>query len=220
VEVVKEVPGPERIVEVVKEVPVEVFYEVPVPYEVIKEIEVIREVPGPERIVEVPVEVVKEIKVPYEVVREVQVIKEIKVPVSVTRVVEKPIEVIKEVQVPGPERIVEVEKIVYRDHPLIEKLNDYVDSADLENDSPVNNTTFGTAFPRNPNAGDKFLRVDTNPNTLYRFDGKNWIALLDEMDAMQLINAVISGDLDMEDLTLQQQQVVKKHIKKENVLGK
>jgi len=88
VEVIKEVPV-EVPVEVIKEVPVEV------PVEVIKEVrvevpvEVIKEVP-----VEVPVEIIKEVpvEVPVEVVKEVRV----EVPVEVIK--EVPVEVIKEVE--------------------------------------------------------------------------------------------------------------------------
>merc|ERR1711871_1905533 len=72
VEAIKEVPGPERVVEKRVEVPVEG----------IKEVEVIKEVSGPERVVEkrveVPVEVIKEVPGPErEVIVTVEVIKEV-----------------------------------------------------------------------------------------------------------------------------------------------
>ena len=93
--------NPERIREVVKEVPVETVKEVikEIPVEVVKEVQV-----PVEKIVEVEREVPIEVKVPFEVVKEVTVEKE--VPVQVTVEVEKevikevPVEVIKEVQVP------------------------------------------------------------------------------------------------------------------------
>ena len=71
VEVIRNVPGPERVIEVEREVEVEV--------------EVIRDVPGPERIVEVekevPVEVEKVVEVEriVEVEKEVEVIQEVEV---------------------------------------------------------------------------------------------------------------------------------------------
>ena len=81
VEVVKEVQV-ERVVEVVKEVPLEVVKEVPV--------EVVKEVPV-EKVVEVEVEVVREVPVEVEVVKEV--VKEVPVEKVVTK------EVVKEVVV-------------------------------------------------------------------------------------------------------------------------
>ena len=109
VEVIKEVPVEvvkekiiEKPVEVEKIVQVEKIVEKKVPVEKIVEKEIIKEVPV-EKIVEVekPVEVIKEVEV------EKEVIKEIEVPVEVIKEVEK--EVIKEVPV---EVIKEVEKIV------------------------------------------------------------------------------------------------------------
>lgn len=111
-EVIKEVPGPERIVEKEVVVEKEVIKEVPGPERVVEK-EVVKEVPGPERVVEkvVEKEVIKEVPGPERIVEkevekivEKEVIKEVPGPV-VEKIVEK--EVIKEV--PGPERIVEKE---------------------------------------------------------------------------------------------------------------
>ena len=85
VEVVKEVQV-ERVVEVVKEVPLEVVKEVPV--------EVVKEVPV-EKVVEVEVEVVREVPVEVEVVKEV--VKEVPVEKVVTKEVVKEVVVTKEV---------------------------------------------------------------------------------------------------------------------------
>ena len=93
--------SPERIREIIKEVPVESVKEVvkEVPVEVIKEVEV-----PVEKIVEIERQVPVEVKVPFEVIKEVVVEKEVpvEVPVEVEKEVikEVPIEVIKEVQVP------------------------------------------------------------------------------------------------------------------------
>jgi hypothetical protein len=183
-------------VEVVKEV--EVIKEVPV--EVVKEVEVIKEV---------PVEVVKEVEVikevPVEVVKEVEVIKEV------------PVEVIKEV--PGPERIVEVEKIVYESHPLIKKL-EFLSNEPEPLEDETSNVRFGTSFPAKPKVGDQFLRVDVKPNIMYKYNGKNWSMIADELTNEKLIEQVLRGSLDMEDLTTQQKSFLKKYLKKENVLGK
>ena len=170
------------------------------PVEVVKEVEVIKEV---------PVEVVKEVEVikevPVEVVKEVEVIKEV------------PVEVIKEV--PGPERIVEVEKIVYESHPLIKKLEFLANEPEPLEDE-TSNVRFGTSFPAKPKVGDQFLRVDVKPNIMYKYNGKNWSMIADELTNEKLIEQVLRGSLDMEDLTTQQKSFLKKYLKKENVLGK
>ena len=207
IEVIKEVP-----VEVIKEVPVEVIKEIEVvkevPVEVIKEIEVVKEVPVEvikevEVVKEVPVEVIKE--VPVEVIKEVEVVKEV------------PVEVIKEV--PGPERIVEVEKIVYESHPLIKKL-EFLSNEPEPLEDETSNVRFGTSFPAKPKVGDQFLRVDVKPNIMYKYNGKNWSMIADELTNEKLIEQVLRGSLDMEDLTTQQKSFLKKYLKKENVLGK
>jgi len=121
VEVIKEVPVDvikevDKIVEVIKEVPVEVIKEVEKIVEVIKEVpveiinevekivEVIKEVPSP------PVEVIKYID--REVIKEIPVEKIVNIydnsePTIIEKIVEKPIEVIKEI-----EKIVEKQIIV------------------------------------------------------------------------------------------------------------
>jgi hypothetical protein len=156
-----------------------------------------------EVIKEVPVEVIKE--VPVEVIKEVEVVKEV------------PVEVIKEV--PGPERIVEVEKIVYESHPLIKKL-EFLSNEPEPLEDETSNVRFGTSFPAKPKVGDQFLRVDVKPNIMYKYNGKNWSMIADELTNEKLIEQVLRGSLDMEDLTTQQKSFLKKYLKKENVLGK
>ena len=36
---------------------------------------------------------------------------------------------------------------------------------------------FGIAFPKHPDKGDLFVRVDTLPNKLFRWTGTNWMQL-------------------------------------------
>ena len=38
-------------------------------------------------------------------------------------------------------------------------------------------TGAGVAFPQNPQVGDYFLRIDYNPQLLYRWDGKVWVRI-------------------------------------------
>ena len=144
VEVIKEVPVDvikevDKIVEVIREVPVEVIKEVEKIVEVIKEVpveiinevekivEVIKEVPSP------PVEVIKYID--REVIKEIPVEKIVNIydnsePTIIEKIVEKPVEVIKEVEkiVEKPiEVIKEVEKIVEKPIEVIKEIEKIVE---------------------------------------------------------------------------------------------
>ena len=52
---------------------------------------------------------------------------------------------------------------------------DDADNTDTPNDATT--AGFGTRFPLNPKKGDMFLRVDTLPNRLYKWNGKKWIEI-------------------------------------------
>ena len=126
----------------------------PVNIEVIKEVEKIVEVPVEkivERIVEVPIEVIKEVikEVPVEVIK------------TVERIVEVPVEVIKT-----------VEKVVT---PSIEQ--QLAPQADFDPFTQKGSATFGTAWPSHPAKGDLFLKVDSKPNKLYKWNGRKWIEI-------------------------------------------
>ena len=118
----------------------------------------------------------------------------------------------------GPERIVEVIKEVsaevsQEENPLLVKLRELAGHVDLLDTESSYNSKFGTAFPRNPRRGDTFLRVDTDPNTLYRFNGQSWFSVAD-LNATRLLQLILSGDLTLEDLTPVQVQMVKSIMKK------
>ena len=114
----------------------------------------------------------------------------------------------------------EVEKIVYADNSLIQKLESLISESEiLINDTPVN-TQFGTVFPSNPRTGDQFLRVDMTPNTIYQYNGKNWVVHNEDFSVEQLIEQLINGIIEIDDLNTQQLRQVKNYLKKENVLGK
>ncbi len=151
-------------------------------------VEVIKEV---EKIVEVPVEKIVEriVEVPVEVIREV--IKEVPVEKIVERIVEKPIEVIKEV-IKTVEKIVEVPAI-----SIEEQLAPQVDNFDPF--AQKGSATFGTAWPAHPAKGDLFLKVDSKPNKLYKWNGRKWI----EIDR-QRINDTLVYDKDYIDYVIDQ----------------
>jgi len=136
--IIKEVPGPERIItrEVIKEVPVEVIREV------IKE--VIKEVPGPEVIREVVKEVIKEVPGPEvirevikevpgpEVIREVEVVREVPKEMIKETIREVPKETIREVikLVPDTHGPAQLLALLQQDGRLVDFLNEEIENYD------------------------------------------------------------------------------------------
>jgi hypothetical protein len=159
----------EKVVERIVEKPVEVIKTVEVPVEKVVE-----------KIVEVPVEVIKE--VPVEVIKTVEKV--------VERIVEKPVEVIKTV-----EKIVEVP--IQQPTDIAVQLAPQVDNFDPF--SQKGSATFGTAWPAHPAKGDLFLKVDSKPNKLYKWNGRKWI----EIDR-QRINDTLVYDVAYIDYVIDQ----------------
>ena len=157
-----------------------------------------------EKIVEVPVEIIKEVEkivdrpVIVEVIKEVEKIVEVPVEKIVERIVEKPVEVIRKVIKKVPVKVVkEVKKVVELPSIIEQQLAPQVDSFD-----PFNrrgSATFGTAWPAHPAKGDLFLKVDSKPNKLYKWNGRKWI----EIDR-QRINDTLVYDKDYIDYVIDQ----------------
>ena len=62
--------------------------------------------------------------------------------------------------------------------PAIPDLSLTDDDADNSlTSAKATNAGFGTSFPSNPQKGDLFLRVDTMPNKLYKWNGQKWIEI-------------------------------------------
>lgn len=59
--------------------------------------------------------------------------------------------------------------------------------------------SFGTAWPLNPAKGDLFLKVDSKPNRLYKWNGRKWI----EIDR-QRINDTLAYDANYIDWLIDQ----------------
>ncbi len=80
---------------------------------------------------------------------------------------------------------------------------------------------FGTHFPDKPKKGDTFLRVDHEPNALFKFSGTKWIEInKDNTDvyvtddyANFLIKKLESGEYELEQLTDVEQEVVANKLK-------
>ncbi len=178
-------------------------------------IEVIKEV---EKIVEVPVEKIVEriVEKPVEVIREV--IKTVEVPVEkiVERIVEKPVEVIREVI-----KTVEVPTV---DSSVLDQLSIKADTFDPF--STKGTASFGTAWPARPAKGDLFLKVDSKPNKLYKWNGKKWIEIdrqrindtlvYDESYIDYVIDQVRRGLRDYEELSETEKSQVIARIKNKN----
>jgi hypothetical protein len=193
-----------------------------------------------EKIVEVPVETIKEV----EVEKIVEVIKEVEVEVEkvVEKLVEVPVETIKEVKV---EKIVEVEdqeKIT----ELANEVENLLTTIDLQNKKikqlestrssvrnqpsaepdfdlgDVSGASFGTTWPTSPTKGQLFLKTDTNPYTLYKWNSKKWIEIdretIDETLAYDrkyiefIVNEIKAGRQEYENLSSIQQNQVKAYI--------
>lgn len=191
-----------------------------------------------EKIVEVPVETIKEV----EVIKEVEKIVEVEVPVETVKEVEKiveveiPVEVVKEVKVENTDKIAE----------LAHEVEDLLDTIEMQKRSieklkkdqkksrhpvaepdfdlgDVSGASFGATWPAQPSKGQLFLKNDTIPNKLYKWNGRKWIevdiARVDDTLAYDLeyikwlIAEVKHGRKEYEDLTDIEQSQIKSYIR-------
>jgi hypothetical protein len=83
-------------------------------------------------------------------------------------------------------------------------------------------SNFGTQFPRISGKGDIFVRVDVNPNRVYKFDGKKWIEvnkdvtqsyLYDKEYIKFLVDKIANGEYDIELLTDQEKSEIQEYLK-------
>jgi hypothetical protein len=86
-------------------------------------------------------------------------------------------------------------------------------------------TDFGNSFPANASKGDTFLRVDYNPNKLYKYNGVKWIEIdksrsdsysYDEKYIDFLIEKISSGEYDIEQLSSLEQDLIAEKLKRNN----
>jgi hypothetical protein len=142
--------------------------------------------------------------------------------IVVEKIVEVPIEVEKVV-----EKIVEKEITKSEYYRLVreEELGLQADNGSQK----ASKTGFGIQFPNYPNKGDIFLRVDSKPTKLFKYNGNKWIEVdkdntdtytYDEEYLKHLIVRINKGDYTLEELTVTEQEQLKRYLKKETVLGK
>ena len=87
------------------------------------------------------------------------------------------------------------------------------------------NTSFGTSFPALASKGDTFVRVDTLPNKVYKFDGLRWIVvnkaqstsyLYDQEYIKYLVTKIESGEYDIELLSDTEKQQIEEYLTKKD----
>ncbi len=107
------------------------------------------------------------------------------------------------------------------------KLDDAL-SIKADNASSNASAGFGSTFPANPTLGQLFLRLDTLPNTLYKWNGKKWLMVdknqntsyvNNEKIIESLIQQLREGTVEWDDLTPAEQDAIKPAMKKEQFLG-
>ena len=186
----------------------------------------------------VEVEVEKIVEVPVETIKEVEVEKI----VEVKKIVEVPVETIKEVEVEKIVQVEDQEKIT----ELANEVENLLTTIDLQSKKikqlentktsvrnqpgaepdfdlgDVSGASFGTTWPTNPTKGQLFLKTDTTPYTLYKWNNKKWIEIdrntVDETLAYDrkyiefTVNEVKAGRQEYENLSSIQQNQVKAYI--------
>jgi hypothetical protein len=102
-------------------------------------------------------------------------------------------------------------------------LADMIPELAIKVDNPTEpNVTFGDNFPKYPNLGDMFTRVDVMPHRIFKFNGKKWIEVnRDNTDShlsedgyiQHLIEKIANGEYDPDHLTPAEQDAITQFIK-------
>lgn len=86
----------------------------------------------------------------------------------------------------------------------------------------TNTSGFGLTFPANPSSGDMFVRVDYNPNRLYKYNGFKWIEIdktrtdtisFNDQYIDFLIKKIESGEYDLDNLSESEQIQIEEKIR-------
>ena len=85
----------------------------------------------------------------------------------------------------------------------------------------ASNSAFGSTFPGNPEKGDVYLRTDSLPNRLFKFNGSKWIEVdkastdvyaYDEMYIKHLIDQIDQGKYDSDTLSDVEREQIKEYL--------
>ena len=175
-----------------------------------------------EKIVEV--EKIVEKLVPTEVYVDRIVEKSVPTEVIVEKIVEIPVgdeskinELKEEVSRLLEELVTKDKELEFRKRPelVVEAINSDVDLGN------IGTASFGTAWPIDPSRGDLFLKIDINPNLLYKWNGRKWIEIdkarvddtlvFDPEYIDHLIQQVRKGHVEYNDLSeMEQSQIAAK----------
>jgi len=86
-------------------------------------------------------------------------------------------------------------------------------------------SSFGIQFPKMAKKKDIFVRVDTLPNRVFRFDGNKWIEinknltatyLYDQEYIKYLVEKIGSGEYDAELLSDQERNQIEEYLSNQN----
>jgi len=88
----------------------------------------------------------------------------------------------------------------------------------------ASDTNFGTEFPANPKTGNIFVRVDTTPNKVFKYNGVRWIEVnrgitesyLTDEYLQFLVDKIATGEYDLDTLTENEQIAIEKYIQNQN----
>ncbi|WP_371079309.1 hypothetical protein, partial [Salmonella enterica] len=97
----------------------------------------------------------------------------------------------------------------------------------IADNSLTNETTsgFGTVFPKDPNKGDTFVRVDRLPSVVYKYNGTNWMEVDKNLSDSytyntayidHLIDRIASGEYDAELLSDTEREQVAQRLQQHN----
>ena len=82
-------------------------------------------------------------------------------------------------------------------------------------------TSFGTTFPKFATKGDIFVRVDANPNRVYKFEGTQWLEVQKEQSDSYLYNEeylkhlvarIETGEYDVDLLSDPEKQQIEEYL--------
>jgi hypothetical protein len=97
-------------------------------------------------------------------------------------------------------------------------------SIGAEDAAPVN-ADFGDTFPRNPQKGDMYLRVDMLPSKLFKWNEKKWIEVdktktdsfaYDRAYIQHLIEKIDSGEYDVDLLTDTEKEQIEEYLNEQS----
>jgi len=86
-------------------------------------------------------------------------------------------------------------------------------------------SSFGTEFPKNARKGELFIKVDSMPNKLFKFNGTKWIEVdksktdsytYNEQYIQYLVEKLKSGEYDIDNLNTREQELVAEILANEN----